>query len=144
MPNPNPGGLKPGIIPLSIDIPPRYQDLDTLGHINNVALAGIFENARVHFNHSLGHHPADLGVRWLVAAVDLKFVAEAHFPHPLTVYSAVGSIGNSSWTIIQAAFQNGECVATCDTVIVMHGPRGKTTIGPELRAIMQNKMPLKD
>lgn len=130
--------------PVFIVVPTRFSDLDTLGHVNNVAMAGVFETARVHFHHSFGKHPTDLGVRWMVAAVDLKFVAEAHFPEPVQVYSAVGHIGNSSWTVAQAAFQGEECVATCDTVMVMHGSRGKCVIGEDLRAIMQGFAPIRD
>lgn len=115
-----------------------------MGHINNVAMAGIFETARVHFHHGLGRHPADQGVRWLIAAVDLKYVSEAHFPEPVTVYSAIGSVGNSSWTLIQGAFQGEECVATCDTVMVTHGPKGSRTIDDATRALMEKHMPLRD
>ncbi|MDQ4421134.1 thioesterase family protein [Sphingobium sp. DEHP117] len=122
--------------PVSIVVPPRYADLDTLGHINNVALAAMFETARVHFHHLLGHHPSDAGVRWLVAAVDLKFVTEAHFPYDVTIYSGIGQIGNSSWVLYSAAFQQGECVATCDTVMVLHGPKGSRVIDEQVRAVM--------
>lgn len=122
---------------ISMVIPPRYSDLDPLGHINNVAMAGIFENARVHFHHLLGRHPADMGVRWMVAAVDLKYVAEAHFPYDITVCSGIGHIGNSSWTLYSAAFQQGECVATCDTVMVMQGPKGARIIDQQIRDVME-------
>lgn len=124
----------------SMIIPPRYSDLDSLGHINNVALGAIFENARVHFHHLLGRHPADMGVRWLVAAVDLKYVAEAHFPYDVTVCSGIGHIGNSSWTLYSAAFQQGECVATCDTVMVLQGPKGARVIDADVRAVMESNM----
>lgn len=122
--------------PVSIVVPPRYADLDTLGHINNVALAAMFETARVHFHHLLGHHPSDAGVRWLVAAVDLKYVTEAHFPYEVTIHSGIGQIGNSSWVLYSAAFQQGECVATCDTVMVLHGPKGSRVIDEQVRAVM--------
>lgn len=123
--------------PVSIVVPPRYADLDTLGHINNVAIAAMFETARVHFHHLLGHHPSDSGVRWLVAAVDLKYVTEAHFPYDVTIHSGIGQIGNSSWVLYSAAFQQGECVATCDTVMVLHGPKGARVIDEQVRAVME-------
>tara|TARA_B110001454_G_scaffold213841_1_gene232685 strand:+ start:877 stop:1326 length:450 start_codon:yes stop_codon:yes gene_type:complete len=123
--------------PITTVIPPRFADLDPLGHINNVAMAAIFENARVHFHHLLGRHPADMGVRWMVAAVDLKYVAEAHFPYDVTVGSGIGHIGTSSWTLFSAAFQQGECVATCDTVMVMQGPKGARVIDRQIRDVME-------
>jgi len=126
--------------PVSMPVQSRFSDLDSLGHINNVAMAGIFETARIHFHHLFGRHPSDLGMRWLVAAVDLKYVEEAHFPYDVIVYSGIGHIGNSSWTLFSAGFQQGHCVATCDTVMVMKGPKGSQGIDPQTRAIMeQNK-----
>ncbi len=123
--------------PVSMVMQSRFGDLDSLGHINNVAMASIFETARVHFHHKLGRHPADQGVRWLVAAVDLKYVEESHFPYDVIVRSGIGHIGNSSWTLFSAAFQQGECVATCDTVMVMKGPKGKRMIDEAIRAVME-------
>lgn len=130
--------LQASSYPVSVIVPPRFADLDPLGHINNVAMAGIFETARIHFHHLLGRHPHDLGVRWLVAAVDLKYVEEAHFPYDVIVRSGIGHIGNSSWQLFSAAFQQGECVATCDTVMVMKGPKGANMIDAETRRIMEN------
>lgn len=132
-----PWRLEASSYPISMVIQSRFQDLDSLGHINNVAMGGIFETARVHFHHLLGRHPADQGVRWMVAAVDLKFVEEAHFPYDVVVHSGIGHIGNSSWTVLSAAFQRGSCVATCDTVMVMKGPKGKSVLDDEIRAVME-------
>lgn len=130
--------LQANSYPVSIIIPPRYGDLDPLGHINNVAMAAIFETARIHFHRLLGRHPHDFGVRWLIAAVDLKFVEEAHFPHDLTVHSGIGHIGNSSWTLFSAAFQQGVCVSTCDTVTVIKGPKGARVIDGGIREILES------
>jgi len=129
--------LETSSYPISMAIQTRFADLDSLGHINNVAMAGIFETARIHFHHLFGRHPTDQGVRWLVAAVDLNYVEEAHFPYDVVVYSGIGRIGKSSWTLFSAAFQQGQCVATCDTVMVVKGPRGGSGIDDETRAIME-------
>ncbi|MBP6031586.1 MAG: acyl-CoA thioesterase [Sphingobium sp.] len=137
MAKPEPWRLQAENYPISKAIPSRFADLDPLGHINNVAMAGIFETARIHFHHLLGRHPADMGVRWLVAAVDLRYVAEAHFPYEVTVGSGIGHIGNSSWTLYSGAFQQGECVATCDTVMVMQGPKGARIIDQQIRDVME-------
>ena len=34
------------------------------------------------------------------------------------IATGIGRLGTSSWTIVQAMFQNGRCIATCDTVVV--------------------------
>jgi acyl-CoA thioester hydrolase len=138
MAKPEPWRLTASSYPVSMPVQSRYQDLDPLGHVNNVAMAGIFETARIHFHHLFGRHPADLGVRWLVAAVNLNYVEEAHFPHEILVCSGIGHIGNSSWTLYSAAFQQGSCVATCDTVMATKGAKGARIIDPEIRQVMEN------
>jgi acyl-CoA thioester hydrolase len=136
MAKPEPWRLAFDIYPFVTTIQTRYQDLDIMGHVNNVALAGIFETARVRFHRHLGRHPHDSGVRWLIASVSLNYLQEAHFPSEITVGSAIGSIGNTSWTVMSAAFQGGECVATCDTVVVTHGPEGRRKVDDFLRTAM--------
>lgn len=137
MAKPEPWRLLSDAYVFTTTIDSRIQDLDTMGHINNVAMAGIFETARVRFHRFLGRHPHDQGVRWLVAAVDLSFVEEAHFPEPVEIACAIGAIGNTSWTIMSAAFQHGECVATCDTVMVARGAEGRRRIDDSVRAVME-------
>ena len=115
----------------------RFADLDTMGHVNNVAISAMFETARIRFHHHMGRHPQEQGVRWLVAAVSLNYVAESHFPYPFDIHCAIGHIGTTSWTISSAAFQKGECVATCDTTVVTHGAEGRRQIAETLREAMQ-------
>lgn len=140
MAKPEPWRLDASSYSVSMAIQTRYADLDSLGHINNVSMAGIFETARVHFHHLFGRHPGDQGVRWLVAAVSLNYVEEAHFPYDVVVHSGIGRIGNSSWTLYAAAFQQGHCVATCDTVMAVKGARGASAIDTETRAIMEQNL----
>ena len=104
--------------PFNAAIPTRWADLDLLGHINNVAMAGLFEEGRGRFNRSLALFRGDEGIRWLIAAVALNYLAEAHHPHDVVIASGIGHVGTRSWTILSGAFQNGVCVATCDTTLV--------------------------
>jgi acyl-CoA thioester hydrolase len=126
------------IYPFQVTVDPRYGDLDIMGHVNNVAMASIFETARIKFHRHLGRHPQDLGVRWLVAAVEINYLLEAHYPASIIVGSAIGAIGNTSWTVKAAAFQDGDCVASCDAVIAMQGPEGRRRISDDLRGVFMD------
>jgi acyl-CoA thioester hydrolase len=119
--------------PFSAAIPTRWADLDLLGHINNVSMAGLFEEGRGRFNRSLAlwHQK---GVRWLIAAVELNYLAEAHHPHDVIVASGIGRIGTRSWTIFSGAFQNGDCVATCDTTLAYTDAGGSAPFPESFRA----------
>ncbi|MET0363709.1 MAG: acyl-CoA thioesterase [Sphingobium sp.] len=136
MARPAPWQLLKENYPYSLEVPPRYADLDPMGHINNVAIASMFETARVSFHHQLQAHPREMGVRWLVAAVNLSYLQEMHAPHGVTVTCGLRRIGNTSWTISSAAFQDGECCATCETVMVAQGSFERGPLGEELRARM--------
>lgn len=114
-------------------VPTRFQDLDVLGHINNVAMAALFETARINFNHSLGLSDWR-GHRWLVAQVLVNYIAEAHFPAPVEISTGIGTIGNRSWQILATAVQDGEVVATADVVLVMEKTQGVTGLPDEFRA----------
>lgn len=126
--------------PISMSVQTRFGDLDPLGHVNNVAMAGIFETARIHFHRLFGRHPSDLGVRWLVASVSLNYIEEAHFPYDVLVHSGIGRIGTTSWQLLSAAFQQGQCVATCETVMVMKGSGASNGFDPVIRDIMERNL----
>lgn len=119
--------------PFQAAIPTRWADLDLLGHINNVSMAGLFEEGRGRFNRSLDLHHGGKGIRWLIAAVSISYLAEAHHPDDVIVASGIGPVGNRSWTILSAAFQNGACVATCDTTLVYTNADGPTAFPASFR-----------
>lgn len=118
--------LIPASYPFSAATQTRFGDMDFLGHLNNVAYAALFENGRVRFNRSLEERKLRAkGERWLVASVAINYLREGHFPDDVEIASGIGRIGSSSWVIEQAAFQNGVCIATCDTTIVWQGVDGR-------------------
>jgi acyl-CoA thioester hydrolase len=117
----------------------RFGDMDVLGHVNNVAMAGLFENGRVRFNRSLVL-PHAHGVRWLIVNVDIAYLAEVHYPHDVTIATGIGHIGNRSWTVLSAAFQNGGCVATCDSTLVYTNAEGPTALPYTYRECFQTFM----
>jgi len=133
MGRPDPARLDPAHYPHTTTIQTRFQDLDVLGHINNVAMAALFESARVRFNRALGLAGWS-GHRWLVAQVEINYLAEGYFPDDVEVATGIGEVGNRSWQILSAAFQRGACIATCDVVIVMSASGGLTTLPDGFRA----------
>ncbi|MBX9797026.1 thioesterase family protein [Sphingomonas sp.] len=135
MARPAPWRLSPDAYPHHEAIQTRFQDLDVLGHINNVAYAALFESGRVRFNNAAGlaRWP---GHRWLVAQVIINYLAEGHFPQDVTIASGIGDIGTRSWQILSAAFQGGTCIASCDVVLVLSTDGGATAIPAEFRAAL--------
>lgn len=134
MPKPQSWQLDPASYPFSHRTETRFADMDVLGHINNVSMAGLFEHGRGMFNHAIEVQRRAAGQRWLIVSVSLDYIAEAHFPEHVDVACGILRIGNSSWDIASAAFQGGECKATCITTIVLTDANGPTAINEDLRA----------
>jgi acyl-CoA thioester hydrolase len=111
----------------------RFADLDQLGHINNVAMAGLFEHGRGLFIHSIGLQNYASDHRWLIVRVEVNYLAESYFPEHVKIASGIFRIGTASWDIASAAFQNGKCVATCSTTTVMTNKDGASPITDALR-----------
>jgi acyl-CoA thioester hydrolase len=133
--------LDPAAYPVSDEFGTRYQDLDPNGHLNNVAFAALFENARVRVNRAT--RPWDdrpTSERMLVASVTIAYLREGSFPEPVTICSGIGRIGNSSWTIEQAMFQADTCIATCDTVVVCRTDGEAKPLRAEVRAELESRM----
>ena len=139
MSKPEPWRTDPAIYPFSSPTQTRFGDLDTLGHINNVSMAGLFENGRIMFNRSLGlaHIP---GERWLIANVSIAYMREAHFPKDVIIASGIGRIGTTSWMIASAAFQADQCVALCDTVVVYTEGHTAVPLPDEFKAAFEANM----
>lgn len=105
--------------PMSLLTPTRFQDMDPNRHLNNVAFASMFENARVRLNRELrpwAERPKN--ERSMMAAITINYLREGQYPDDVTVCSGVSKIGNSSYVISQAMFQYDKCIATADGVIV--------------------------
>ncbi len=109
----------------------RCQDIDRLGHVNNVAMAIYAESGRVEFVDAVMPAPltADNGPLWVIARLDIQFRAQAHYPGTVAVGTRVLRIGNSSITLGQGLFTGERCIATTESVVVLVDPdteRGMT------------------
>jgi acyl-CoA thioester hydrolase len=130
--------IDPASYGFSGSVQTRFGDLDPLGHLNNVAYAALFEQGRVMFNRTIDErHFRVPGVRWLVAAVAIDYLAEGHFPEHVEIASGVSRIGTANWDIASAAFQGGKCIAVCTTTLVQTGEDGAVAVDAALRAALE-------
>ena len=116
----------------------RFQDIDRLDHVNNVAIAAYAESGRVEFLEAIA--PDSLqrtgASYWVIAQLNIRFHAEARFPGTIDIGTCVLRIGNSSVTLGQGMFSDGRCIATTESVVVLVDPAtGKgRELGDTLRA----------
>ena len=134
MAKPDPWRFDLARYPVSEVLQTRFQDMDINGHLNNVAFAALFETGRVMLNRQVrpwADRPAN--ERTMVAEVTIAYLAEGRFPGDVTIGSGVGRIGTSSWSFLQSMHQNGQCIATCDTVVVCRTDNSAKPLRAELR-----------
>jgi acyl-CoA thioester hydrolase len=109
--------------PFSTELTTRFDDMDILGHINNVAIANLYQESRVMFHRELfrwtrgAEHRKD-GVGTVLVDVHIAYRRETFYPKPVTVTCGVSRLGNTSYTIHSGMYQDGECVGSCDAVLV--------------------------
>jgi acyl-CoA thioester hydrolase len=99
-------------------IEPRFGDLDPFRHINNVALTTFFEEARARFNRATGFIAEPPAFGMVVASASFDYLAEAGYPEPVQLGTAVAEIGRTSVTKLQLAVQGGMVVAFSRVVMV--------------------------
>jgi acyl-CoA thioester hydrolase len=128
--------LDPAHYPLKVRILARYADVDPLWHINNVAIAQYYEEARVTASTAMlggDRIPTAAGERILIARQSIDYLREAGYPGALEVGVGVLRIGNSSYTFGMGMFQEGHCVSTSDAVMVFADARGPARIPDRYR-----------
>ena len=127
--------MKPDPMFLSIDSYPvlntvglRFQDLDINLHVNNVAIAAVFEEAAVRFLAKVFEMTElellkESDLESVAAQSNIQHLEEVFYPESPVVDARVAKIGRSSYTVIEGLFQNQCCgaVQTGTTVNLKSG-----------------------
>ena len=129
--------LDPAAYPWTVEIDTRFGDMDVNFHLNNVAVAGLYEEARVRFNwHLRQTYPAVGRPHFLVAHVGIDYLGEGKYRAATSVGVAVLAAGTSSWRIAMALFQPGGCIGLCESVMVHRGETGPAPLPDALRSAL--------
>jgi len=96
----------------------RFADLDALNHLNNIASAIYCETARADFFVRALGHDFSADVNWVLANINLTYLAPVHYPNAISIGTRVKRVGNSSVTLQQGLFCDSGCFATSETVLV--------------------------
>lgn len=91
---------------LEFNLTPRFKDTDALGHINNATYSTWFEEAR---RPIFEFFVPDLDPKkWnlIIARVEIDFITQGYFQKKVLIKTGVEKIGNSSFVLIQEAYQD--------------------------------------
>lgn len=94
-----------------LEITPRFYETDAFGHINNTAITGWFEAAREPVFRVFSPEMDLQALPLILRRVEIDYVAQACYGKSVQVYTAIESVRNSSFVVIQEAFQDDVCIA---------------------------------
>uniref|UniRef100_UPI0021BE4428 acyl-CoA thioesterase n=1 Tax=Frankia tisae TaxID=2950104 RepID=UPI0021BE4428 len=120
-PRRDPERLSLASYPLSHPVQARFSDLDGNGHLNNVALASFYEDARITLDWRIftdGRPVPFEGFTFVVANISIHYLAEARYPATYVVGCGVSRIGTSSFVHSAGLFRDGVCFGLCDSILV--------------------------
>ncbi|WP_440945189.1 acyl-CoA thioesterase [Methanosarcina sp. T3] len=106
----------------SINVSPRFGDIDGLGHVNNTVLPVWFETGR---NAIFRLFSPDLDLSpdvWhlILVRTEFDFLSQMYFRSDVEIRTFVAKIGNSSFTVGHEAWQEGELKVRGQAVLVYY------------------------
>ena len=127
----------------TVSITPRFYETDAQGHISNVTIAGWFEAARTSLLTRVLADDISSQVQWMLANVNIDYLAETHFGHDVSVSLEKISVGNSSLTMDCVMNQQDKDCVRGRAVLVNIDPntRSKRRISDELRHQIERIFP---
>ncbi|XVH31972.1 acyl-CoA thioesterase [Haloferacaceae archaeon DSL9] len=107
--------------PFTTEVPVRFRDLDTMGHVNNAVYATYLEQARVdYFRDVIGEGLHE--VNSVLATLSIEYRRPVQLADSVTVSIAVPQLGKSSIPMEYEIRAGGELAATAETVQVAVDP----------------------
>jgi acyl-CoA thioester hydrolase len=99
-----------------------WSELDSFGHVNNLAILRYAQTARLNYMEETGmmrfHEEHDIGP--VLASTSCQFKQQLFYPGHVTVRTAVDHVKNTSFHMRHTVFNEaGECVAEMHDVLVM-------------------------
>tara|TARA_Y100000588_G_C13866397_1_gene758433 strand:- start:101 stop:544 length:444 start_codon:yes stop_codon:yes gene_type:complete len=96
----------------------RYADTDRQGHINNALFSTFLETGRVELLQHLYLIKDSSPFSFVIASLQLDFMRQLYWPGQVHIATGIFKLGRSSIHLHQALFQDQQCVARANTVIV--------------------------
>jgi len=140
--------LESAVYPWIESIETRFGDIDMFGHLNNVAVARLFEEVRVRFQFK--QYGLDMltpeslkKLRMVVAQSNFSYLQEGDYPAPIRCGAGLAKLGGSSYVLWATLWQNGRAMAFQECVMVVMNESGPIQLPEALRQQMQQWMIIK-
>ncbi|MET7770851.1 acyl-CoA thioesterase [Nocardia sp. NPDC005366] len=113
-----------------------FGDIDSVGHVNNVAIARFFEEGRVLLHRRIGElRCASAASRMVLVHVEIYYLAEVEYPGHVLLGAGLCRVGRTSIEHRAGLFQDGKPVAVSRSVDVntAAGRVGAEPLGEQYR-----------
>lgn len=109
-------------------IRPRFLETDALGHINNNTYGVWFESARDPIFRIFMPHSDIKKWNLIMAHSSFDFLKEVFWGKPVIIKTGVFKIGNSSFELCHAVYQDGKLCTTGRGVIIHYNLETKQSV----------------
>jgi len=99
-----------------------WSEIDSIGHVNNLAIMKYVQTARVNYLEGIGMMPlqTETGMSPVMASTSCQFKKQLHYPGKVVVCSMVDHIKNTSFQMRHRVFNEAqEIIAEAHDVLVM-------------------------
>jgi len=125
------------------ELPTRWSDLDSLGHVNNARFFTFDESARLEYFGELLRDDAEFWQSrgFILASIGCDFIAQLHHPATLRIGFRVSRLGRSSMNTQSAMFDGDRLVAVTRGVLVWFNYQEQKTapIPEDVRAMIRSR-----
>ncbi|HST43617.1 MAG TPA: thioesterase family protein [Luteimonas sp.] len=121
-------GQPMAMLPFDAALSVRWRDLDAFGHVNNAQFLSFAEEARLQWMQALDGHGIYPEASPEVAAIQMNYRAQLHWPEDLVITLTAERVGTTSLTVghrIAAASDASRVYADGHAVVVWIGPEGR-------------------
>ncbi|MBA0281182.1 acyl-CoA thioesterase [Stenotrophomonas maltophilia] len=103
---------------MPLTILPRFSEVDVLGHVTNTALPVWFEEGRQEIFRHFSRDSSMRDLALILRRYEIDFLQQIQAGHEVRIETRIESIGRSSLSIVQQAFQFEALVASGRCVMV--------------------------
>ncbi|HDS1532781.1 TPA: acyl-CoA thioesterase [Stenotrophomonas maltophilia] len=103
---------------MPLTILPRFSEVDVLGHVTNTALPVWFEEGRQEIFRHFSREASMRDLALILRRYEIDFLRQIQGGHEVRIETRIESIGRSSLSIVQQAFQFEALVASGHCVMV--------------------------
>ena len=125
----------------SIPVQLRFNDIDILGHVNNIVYFSLYDLAKARFLETMRKGHIDFRkVECVIANINCSYIKQIRFGEEIEVLTRCIRLGERSFTLQQCLVESPtrEIRSVCETVMVCFDPEtGKSApMSPELRSAL--------